>query len=1350
MATVNQCYSSSDISTLGGVINQNQDGSVSVFIPNNQGNLIPVILTKPCCLGLNSSYTFDVFNQKCRWSTSTTNCGLDDVFKIILNPEGNDGTIFNFNSDKDCVLNVEFDFLFKIKCETLNQILIDGANLDYSNIAPELVSQISDLQITIEQKNVECQGISNQIVLLNEQILNSSYSIACDLEDETSTPPTSGKVISFGETGFGLTTDLGSGKLGSNTTGRSSGLITNAGLSTIYCIQEPDGLLAWANILGPINYQNFLNGDLDSYSCSQVQELVLLNTSVINNGGQPLLIICETPLGGKTNLISQLDILLISQINCQTQLDVLIFNLGVLQDNLSTELSNSCIRPIDMFESLNVSMIVEVLSGATYETVYEDVDFFPVIGFGLLYNYLFQNEPSGFYVCGDSNCVPMFLNAEGQEQSNTNICNNVVNSLYNSLYEESNLSGVTNGSAIFPTTISNSAFTSTWLQYQTTIEDESILSLLNDNKIKIGLKINNTCGDICILLDNIKLNKICTTVKERKLFVTSSPGFELDKIRDNKKSWVRNDTLVNRNFEILNANSFNPIRQTNYNVEDDRLVINTKEIDLDISLASAIVTDVWCYLVDNPCLLTGYTYCDPCYQCSYKQFQDFECVEFQDDIPYEFQDGDTNFGGGNLVVFQNSNICQYINTISATTYGSFDTAYTGSISSSYGILGTLFYKSGLTGNLPYTQYSSGISDSTNVIVSENILVNTGTLWGNGRLNNAGIWATAGAANPNLPTNEWIGFSKCIELPTSGVYSIGLAADNRVKLKINGELFYFANDGLISTNFTHWRIFEVTLSGGTNVIEMEGYNDNSNASFAAEIYQADINTLAAMTGTTQLSGVTIFTTRDFRYETNGNIPIEFDLGETSGYSCPTGYFLNTCVLPYTCDQIIYSACPPTVSVSCCGDNQIKFDNLLSQPLSGITVIEDFEYYISSELIDAKNRQTISSYPTLRALYERYMNSSAYCGTQSSGFDYFSMDKFANLVGDYWVDIIEQVIPSTTIWGSVKIYSNNIFDQQKFKYKTHSTLLCENPFLGVLVPSPINWTIGQTQFVDVSITKLQTPFENNVKIVYESPTICNELHVVQMNFGSEFIGTVNVVDSNTYLCETQTSVITECFLTASISLTGFSASAIVIGANGPINYLWSNGDTNPTTTFSSLGVYSLEVTDDSCCSYIVSFEIPTLKACWYSLPDTISWLENGFNVFGVPSYIYTLESMVINGTEQMIGTPPSYTLTSDILNTFSTPTGPSYTNFVEFLNNAFVELGLINYRAQISLYNTENPFDDNEYKGFYIVRPEVDIFNLYIGEIGNVDTIFTESGLGNFPAYRFSNCAGIRLTNGIVNE
>jgi hypothetical protein len=43
-----------------------------------------------------------------------------------------------------------------------------------------------------------------------------------------------------------------------------------------------------------------------------------------------------------------------------------------------------------------------------------------------------------------------------------------------------------------------------------------------------------------------------------------------------------------------------------------RLVLNSKEVDLDISIASGIEHDVWCYIVDNPCLLSGVSTCNDC------------------------------------------------------------------------------------------------------------------------------------------------------------------------------------------------------------------------------------------------------------------------------------------------------------------------------------------------------------------------------------------------------------------------------------------------------------------------------------------------------------------------------------------------------------------------------------------------------------------------------------------------------------------------------------------------------------------------------------------------------------------
>jgi cell division septum initiation protein DivIVA len=48
---------------------------------------------------------------------------------------------------------------------------------------------------------------------------------------------------------------------------------------------------------------------------------------------------------------------------------------------------------------------------------------------------------------------------------------------------------------------------------------------------------------------------------------------------------------------------------------------------------------------------------------------------------------------------------------------------------------------------------------------------------------------------------------------------------------------------------------------------------------------------------------------------------------------------------------------------------------------------------------------------------------------------------DLIGDYWTDIIEQVVPATTIWdghnNSGKVYRNTIFEQQKYPYRRYAT-------------------------------------------------------------------------------------------------------------------------------------------------------------------------------------------------------------------------------------------------------------------------------------------------------------------------
>jgi uncharacterized coiled-coil protein SlyX len=74
----------------------------------------------------------------------------------------------------------------------------------------------------------------------------------------------------------------------------------------------------------------------------------------------------------------------------------------------------------------------------------------------------------------------------------------------------------------------------------------------------------------------------------------------------------------------------------------------------------------------------------------------------------------------------------------------------------------------------------------------------------------------------------------------------------------------------------------------------------------------------------------------------------------------------------------------------------------------------------------------------------------------------MFEFMDKIGDYWLDLIEQVVPATTIWegcdNSGKIYRNTIFDQNKFKYKKYSL-----NFIDIEVDCPLsaqtNFSIGE---------------------------------------------------------------------------------------------------------------------------------------------------------------------------------------------------------------------------------------------------------------------------------------------------
>lgn len=91
-----------------------------------------------------------------------------------------------------------------------------------------------------------------------------------------------------------------------------------------------------------------------------------------------------------------------------------------------------------------------------------------------------------------------------------------------------------------------------------------------------------------------------------------------------------------------------------------------------------------------------------------------------------------------------------------------------------------------------------------------------------------------------------------------------------------------------------------------------------------------------------------------------------------------------------------------------------------------------------MINVRNRQFISDgktggYPTLQSIYFNYLNSQQNVNIPNDNFTYKSMIDYVNGLGDYWVRLVEQMIPATTIWMAGTKYENSIFHRQKFVYR-----------------------------------------------------------------------------------------------------------------------------------------------------------------------------------------------------------------------------------------------------------------------------------------------------------------------------
>ena len=90
-----------------------------------------------------------------------------------------------------------------------------------------------------------------------------------------------------------------------------------------------------------------------------------------------------------------------------------------------------------------------------------------------------------------------------------------------------------------------------------------------------------------------------------------------------------------------------------------------------------------------------------------------------------------------------------------------------------------------------------------------------------------------------------------------------------------------------------------------------------------------------------------------------------------------------------------------------------------------------------MINVRDRQfsgsKVGGYPTLGSIYWKYLESQDAIGVPNDNFSYQSMIEYVNGMGDYWIRLVEQMIPASTIWNTGVKYENSIFHRQKFVWR-----------------------------------------------------------------------------------------------------------------------------------------------------------------------------------------------------------------------------------------------------------------------------------------------------------------------------
>lgn len=183
-----------------------------------------------------------------------------------------------------------------------------------------------------------------------------------------------------------------------------------------------------------------------------------------------------------------------------------------------------------------------------------------------------------------------------------------------------------------------------------------------------------------------------------------------------------------------------------------------------------------------------------------------------------------------------------------------------------------------------------------------------------------------------------------------------------------------------------------------------------------------------------------------------------------------------------------------------------------PEPQVKTFAEFAQTFYRNMINVRNRWFTSDgkssgYPTLQLVYWNYLQSLELTGIETNKYTYQKMIDYCLGIGDYWTKLVEQVVPSSTIWNGGLKYENSSFHRQKYVYRRQrgcviATLPCVPCYTqGVVFTNDcIDETISASTIPWSGTTSILNSFQDALAIAVNSVVIANGYNLANCNTNS----------------------------------------------------------------------------------------------------------------------------------------------------------------------------------------------------------------------------------------------------------